>query len=273
MADGTTSGPDLSLGPDPAYEQVRRFIADQIDRGELAPGSRLMSERTLAEHLGVSRVTIRRSLQELVATGLVTASRGRGWYVTPKRLGEPPNALLSFTDMVRAGGGVPRTELLTREEIGADERLAAALGAAPAARLLLLERLRYADTFPFAVTTSWLAASRFAALTDMTLPNGSLYEALKETFDVVPTRADFVVEARGASARIAELLGLAVGAPVLSVTQTTHDQHGEVFEFGITVYPADHYQFRATVATNPTTPSQRSASTVTAIPTSPRVHP
>ncbi|HVX45717.1 MAG TPA: GntR family transcriptional regulator [Mycobacteriales bacterium] len=251
MPDGREStATDPHGGPDPAYQRIRQYLSDQIAAGTIAPGSRLSAERTLAEQLGVSRVTLRRSLQQLVADGLVTPSRGRGWFVTPDPLSEPPNVLLSFTDMATSAGKTARAELLARVVEPATPDQAAALGLRPGAATIVLERLRLIDDFPMAVIRSRLPLARFRALAKADLTDVSLYRLLRERYGVIPTESDFQVEARPAETRIADLLGIEAAGPVLTVRQQTRDQHGTPVELADTHYRADRYRFRATVRSN-----------------------
>src|SRR3989442_14712223 len=63
------------------YQRVQRSLADEIRRGGRAAGSRLPPERALAEHFGVSRVTLRRALAELERAGVVSRGTTGGWAV------------------------------------------------------------------------------------------------------------------------------------------------------------------------------------------------
>ena len=65
----------------PAYLQIRNQLREQILRGDLPPGARLLPERELARRLGVSRTTVVSAYDELVAEGLVEAHVGRGTVV------------------------------------------------------------------------------------------------------------------------------------------------------------------------------------------------
>lgn len=64
-------------------EQVEGLVLRSIDRGELSIGSRLPSERILADRLGVSRVTVVRALDHLRAAGVLSTKRGSGTQVLP----------------------------------------------------------------------------------------------------------------------------------------------------------------------------------------------
>ena len=80
----------------PLYHQLRSFLRDQIQRGELRDGQQLPREEDLARRLGISRVTVRLALAELAEEGLLVRQRGRGTRVThgrgrsPASNGPPP---------------------------------------------------------------------------------------------------------------------------------------------------------------------------------------
>ncbi|REE66969.1 GntR family transcriptional regulator [Paenibacillus taihuensis] len=65
----------------PLYTQIRTFISDQIAQGKLKPGERLPSENELAEHFGVSRITVKGALSTLVEEGAVYRIQGKGSFV------------------------------------------------------------------------------------------------------------------------------------------------------------------------------------------------
>ncbi|MGZ4427782.1 MAG: GntR family transcriptional regulator [Nocardioidaceae bacterium] len=239
--------PPIGAGPQPAYRQVRNLIADQIRSGEIPQGSQLPAERLLAEQLNVSRVTLRRALAALFEDGLLTPSHGRGWYAVPPPLSEPPNALMSFTDLARSIGAQTHTQVLFSGVVKASSDEARRLGVRAGARLFRLERLRFLDDFPMAITTSWIPLARVPGIEQRDFADDSLYAVMRDRFDILATKADFEVEARVADDEDARVLDIPVGAPLLVATQTTQDQRGDVFELSQMVYRADSYRFRATL--------------------------
>src|SRR5262249_58089507 len=99
----------LQLRSQAAGEELEAEIA----RGRRAVGSRLPPERALAQHFGVSRVTLRRSLEELARAGTIARS-GTGWMVASPAIGEPPNVLMSFSEMAASRGLKPGGQVLDR---------------------------------------------------------------------------------------------------------------------------------------------------------------
>ena len=227
------------------YRRVQESLAEEIERERRPAGSRLPPERALAEHFGVSRVTLRRALDELARAGIVMRS-GAGWAVASPALSEPPNALMSFSEMAASRGLTPGARVLDRRVRPATIDEAEVLGLAPGAPLFELERLRSMDGVPILVDRTRIPLSLAPGLDDADLEGASLYEIL-ESYGLRPTRARFSVEAIAADERHAGLLGLEPGQPLLRCQQDTEDETGRHIERCEMVYRGDRYRFRATL--------------------------
>jgi GntR family transcriptional regulator len=235
----------ISQASQPLYHRVYREIAREIENGGLQPGDRLPSERWLCDELGVSRATVRRAIEELIGDGLVEG-RGRGSFVTGDAVVEPPNTLMSLSELGRSRGLEASSQVLAADLRPATIDEAEAFGIAPGAELFELRRLRMLDGLPISVDHNRVPLRLVpdAAQTDFT--TASLYEAL-EREGHAPTRADYELEARAADEHEAELLGLAPGAPILFATTVAIGEDGRVLDLGRTVYRADRYRFQATL--------------------------
>jgi DNA-binding GntR family transcriptional regulator len=228
------------------YRQVMEQLAEEIDRGGRPAGSRLPPERALAEHFGVSRVTLRRALDELTRLGVV-ARFGTGWVVASTAIGEPPNVLMSFSEMAASRGLTPGGRVLKHRGRPATIDEAEALGLAPGAPLFELERLRSMDDVPILIDRTRIPLSLAPGLDEVDLDGTSLYEVLEQRYGIRPTRARFTVEAIAADERRAALLGLEPGQPLLRCQQQTDDETGRRIELCEMVYRGDRYRFRATL--------------------------
>lgn len=231
----------------PLYQTLRDALAAQIESGRLAPGEQLMSERQLCEQFEVSRVTARRALIALEHDGMITAEPGRGWFVRDGSLSEPPNTLLSFTDLARARGLVATAQVLTRTVRPASIDEAEALAVVPGTDLFVLERVRLLDGMPVAFDHCQVALARCPALVDIDFTTESLYAALRNRGRVVPVTADCTLEAVNAGLRFAALLGLDPASPVLRSRQVAVDREGVPVEASEIVYRGDRYRFRTTL--------------------------
>lgn len=234
-------------GPRPLHDQVREAIEEQIRSGDLPPGSRLQSERDLAEVLGVSRVTVRRALDELERQGLVRAAPGSGHFVEGSPLEEPQNVLLSFTELGSSRGLVASARVLAARVRPASLEEAELLGVAPGADVFELERLRMLDGQATALDRSCVPLAVAPSLPALDFRTASLYAAL-EAAGAAVVRADYTTEARAATAAQARQLGLEPGAPLLLARTVGSDAAGRVVEVSETTYRGDRYRFHASLA-------------------------
>lgn len=239
--DATANEPRESL----LYLHVSDHIANAIEKGLLQPGSRLSSERDLAQQLGLSRVTVRRGLQELARSGLIEAAAGHAWFVKPKVIEGPSNALQSFTETAHERGLGTTSTILSAGLRVASLDEAEVFRVAPGAELVELVRLRLLDGIATAVDYSLVPHAHAPGLLEVDFVHASLFSVLAENYGCAPTRADYSVEAAAADPEIARALGVSPGAPVLVTVGTTFDAEGRPLHFARTTYRADRYHFRA----------------------------
>lgn len=231
--DGGASGP--------LYLQLQRHIAAALAAGELTPGDCLPAERDMAQMTGLSRVTVRKAIQELVATGQLVQRRGSGTYVAQKveRLEQALSLLTSFTeDMARRGRSVETRWISRRIDAPAPEEVMA-LGLGAGDRVTRLERVRCSDGVPLAIERATLSTS---LLPDPEAVQSSLYAVL-QTRGLRPTRAVQRISATSIDARDSALLGVAVGAPGLKIERISYLPSGQVVEFTRSLYRGDAYDF------------------------------
>lgn len=227
---------------EPKYYTVKRHLLDAI--GSLPPGSAVPTERELATELSTSRTTVRQALVDLVAEGRLVRRQGAGTFIAEPKVTWPLH-LTSFTEAAAANGFAASTQLIAATRIRAEAEVATRLGLPAGAPVLRIERLRLADDRPMAVETSHLSASRFPNLTRHIRRRQSLYELLREVYDVVPVRAEELIATAPASPREAALLGTETGAPMLVLGRHSRDARGEPVEWVTSWYRGDRVTFVA----------------------------
>jgi GntR family transcriptional regulator len=238
----------------PAAEEVRRRLLDQISRGQPRPGERLGAERDLALELGVSRSTVRQALGALEAAGVVrrVPGRGGGTFVRGQKVERDLSKVVGVPALLRAQGMTSGSQVVSTRLAAADEETAAALDLPADAYVVDLVRIRLADGTPISLEHVRLPASVFPGLLDLPL-GGSLYELLEEHFQTTPGEAVEHIEVTPAGEDEASILGVEPGAALLSITRTTRDDDGVVFEYSHDLFRADR-----TVITVRTPASRRS---------------
>uniref|UniRef100_A0A7C1FTL3 GntR family transcriptional regulator n=1 Tax=Caldilinea aerophila TaxID=133453 RepID=A0A7C1FTL3_9CHLR len=225
------------LARDLATEQLRR----RIERGELKADSALPPERELAEMLGVSRMTVRVAIEQLAREGLLVRRPNRRTLVAGDKISRSAS-FMSFSEEMQARGWRPHSVVRQMTTTVADVAVAAQLNLEVGARVIYLERLRFADDEPLALERVHLPYARFAALLTFDLAQHSLYALMEQEFGVRPVLAEESVEAVLLSTEEAEIFGIAPGSPALLTRRITHDSEGVVVEAATSLYRGDRYR-------------------------------
>lgn len=228
-------------GGGPLYVQLHRLIAEAIATGRLKPGDSLPPERELAAMTGLSRVTVRKGVEALVADGQLVQKRGSGTFVAARveRLEQALSMLTSFTeDMQRRGMEVESHWISRALHVPAPEEVMA-LGLGANERVARLERVRSSDGVPLAIERASLPAS---VLHDPEAVDSSLYAVL-EARGKRPVRAVQRISAASLGGRDAKLLGVPPGAAGLRIERVSYLPSGQVVEFTRSLYRGDAYDF------------------------------
>jgi GntR family transcriptional regulator, N-acetylglucosamine utilization regulator len=234
---------NVKIGPVPRYYQLKEFIRERITSGEWQPGSLIPSERELSERYGISRMTARQSITELVSEGLLYRAQGRGTYVGKPKIAQQLLRLTGFTQDMHDRGQQPAAKVLAAEMWPADKAIADRLRIRIGQPVFLLRRLRLADSEPLAVETSCISFIGCERLAGEDLERTSLYHLLESAYDMPPLEAEQELEADLASEDEAELLGVETGSPSLRTRRVTTTRRQQPIEFATSVYRGDKYRF------------------------------
>lgn len=216
------------------------LIASLISHGEFSTGSRLGSERELAERFGISRSVLRSGLRLLEESGTITRSRGRngGSYVSDKRIERDLSALIGLPNVLKSQGFIAGTRIIKttiREALGLE---ASALSLAMGEMVIELIRIRLANGSPISLECTVLPANRFPGLLEKSL-GGSLYDLIESEYGIKANEASERIEIKLSDADEAKVLGVDVGAPLFLVTRTTLDPESIPFEYAIDLFRSD----------------------------------
>jgi GntR family transcriptional regulator len=221
--------------PIPLYIQFKEYLLDRIERGEFEPGQRLPSEREFCDQFGVSRITIRQALNELMRDGLIQSVPGKGTFVARKQE-EKFHPLASFSQQMRSRGHSPSSRILKQAVISASQRLAQELHIRTHAEVALIERLRLTDGEPYGLQTAYLPLELCPNILKHDPEKGSLYQTLRDEHGLVPITADNSFEARLAEPEEETLLHLPHPSAVLVMRQTSYLEDGRPIEYTRSIY-------------------------------------
>lgn len=230
-------------GGGPLYLRLTRTIGAAIEAGALQPGDSLPAERELAHLTGLSRVTVRKAIEQLVESGQLTQRRGSGTFVAERveKLEQALSLLTSFSEDMKRRGKVVRSTWISRAiQVPSPEEVMA-LGLTTLDRVSRLERVRMADGVPLAIERASLST---ATLPDPGAVGDSLYELLSRR-NLRPVRAVQRISAANLGPADAALLEVPQGAAALRTERVSYLPSGRVIEFTRSLYRGDAYDFAA----------------------------
>jgi GntR family transcriptional regulator len=244
----------VKSGPLPRYYQLKELIREKVRSGDWQPGRPIPSERELCEQYGISRMTARQSITELVNEGLLYREQGRGTFVGRPKISQQLLRLTGFTEDMRARAQRPGAKVLAAEMWAADEPIADRLRVRTGQPIFRLRRLRLADSEPLALETAFVSFIGCERLLDDDLERHSLYRLLETKYDRPLLEAEQEVEAGLAGDDEAGLLGIAVGGPVLHTRRLTYTERQRPIEYATAVYRGDKYTFYTRLARDGASP-------------------
>lgn len=228
--------------PIPMYIQIEEQLKQQIQQGDFSIGMAIPSERELTERFGVSRMTVRQSITNLVNDGLLYREKGRGTFVASPKVEQPLNGLTSFTEDMLARGMVPSNEIITFEIRDPEADILDDLRMQTGEKVYFIERIRFADEKTMAIERTYLPVARFPDL-HRDLLQGSLYAMIENNQQLKISHATQRMEAGMVKKEDAELLQINVPAAILMIERISYLAGDLPFELVRSTYRADRYKF------------------------------
>lgn len=230
--------------PIPLYYQLKEIIQEMIDNEELKPGDPIPTERELCVIHGISRMTAREAIMSLVNEGVLYREQGKGTFVAKPKINHQLSELKGLTeDMERMGHKVD-TRTLQFQISPATKRVAKHLQLeGEQQKVIMLKRLRVVDQIPYAIETVWLNKEKCFNLTRECVEGRSLYQILRERYNLVPHYARQTVEPISLSEYESKLLDVKPGTLALLFRRTTYSIQEEIIEYTKAIYRTDQHKF------------------------------
>jgi GntR family transcriptional regulator len=227
----------------PLYSQVELYLNEEIKNGGYHTGDLVPSERELSEKFGISRMTVRQAINNMVNTDVLYRERGKGTFVAAPKIAYPLKGVFSFTEDMKRRGFTPSTKVISFETIqDAPDYIFHSLECEKKSKLLQLKRIRLADDEPVAYETAFLPYDLFSQFTEWH-SSGSIYDYVRQTLKKDIYRAKQHIEASIAGEKDSSFLQISPGSSVMIVNRTTYLSTGDPFETVQTVFRGDKYTF------------------------------
>jgi len=223
------------------HDEIKEYLLNKIDNKEILPFEAIESENELSKRFKVSRMTTRKALDELVIMGILHREHGRGTFVSDRPKFKDLQRFSCFTEEAESKGLKVTTKVVNFFNDFATPLVASKLGITTNKRIWYTQRIRIVDKKPYAYQDSAFLVSVFGDCTKEIL-EGSIYYHLEHDKGLVFSFADQVIEACLADEKLAGLLEISVGDPLLKITLVSHLKDGKAFEYGSTYYRSDRFQ-------------------------------
>ena len=222
---------------------IRSKLEDLVSSGH--SGQRLPSERALAEHLGVARMTLRRFIEGFIRDGRLERRQGSGTYIRRPMIASRMQ-LASFTDEMVARGLVPSSIVVENGTIEIQSAHAKALSVPVGSKAQRVTRVRCGDGEPIAVEIVTIPESVGLHLTDEDLA-GSIYRTLSVKYGVNVLSASVEISVATPSSHISNLLNVDQQHPLMRIDMVDIDSHGRRVMAATCWYRADRYHVKLRV--------------------------
>lgn len=231
----------------PLYQQIKEDIKSAIDRGRYKPKEKIPTEPELSAEYSVSRVTVRRAVEELCSEGYLVKMQGRGTFVSTPRIHRKMtggNRMESFSKTCREYGMTPGAKLLDKKIVPVRDDEKAFWSCDEDTLLLYIQRVRTADSQPIFLENLFLLYDDYKSLMAAEWNDSSAFATITAVRGqrIVDTSRRTIEIAR-ASAEQAQILSVPLGEPLLFMNCYFVDQDCKPVCIGRQYYVGSRYMF------------------------------
>ena len=233
----------------PLYSKVRAALRTAIRSGAFGAGTVLPSEKELEAEHGVSRITVRRALEELEREGLVVRGRGRQARVTDTLVSaartEIEDDFASMLDLVRG----TQSRVVRFKWRLPDEATCSKLGGSGDEPVLLVDRVRSNAGKAMLHTRAYVPAWVGAKLEEEMLSERTMLDSLLQSGVTIASAAQ-EMHAAPCPADVAPLIGLSPGDPVFVIERLVRDHRNRAVQHLVATFRWDCYSYRVSSTTS-----------------------
>ncbi len=231
--------------PVPYYYQIvqalRESIAD-FEEPDVNEKIALPSEPELSDLFAVNRGTIRHALQVLEREGLIYREKGKGTFVRRRRVEMDLSYLCSTTEDMKSRGWKPSTEVISVDKVNPRMHIRVSLNLLEGDKVWEILRIRSANDEPISLQRAFFPEVLMPKLSEKDL-SGSVYDICKNVYGIYPHEGEQTIRTRAATKEESSILAIDEYAPIFEITRITFDINGTPFEYLISIWRGDRYDF------------------------------
>jgi len=223
------------------YYQLKEYLAKKIASREWKPGEKIPSETELCEVYSVSRITVRKAIEDLVRSGQLIKHQGKGTFVTNVSMEHKLSKFYSFSEELTNSGMTERAQILSFDVVAASEEVREKLSMQKNEKVYMVKRLRMADEMPYTVEISYIPHALCKGLTAKNITNKGLYNSMR-MLNVFPERIIEKIRAAVVSQADAALMKVKPRSPAIKLERLTY--YGvHTIEYCVSIVRGDFFTY------------------------------
>src|ERR1700741_650473 len=225
------------------YARVETVLAGEITDGDLRVGDQLPTEDSLIARFGVSRITVRRAIQNLVSRGLVEIRRGKGTFLAAPKITQELSELSGFVEDMHALGRKPTARVIGKEIVTADAAVASQLALTKGERVVRIRRVRLGDAIPLSFDETYLPLEIGKKVISDNLKVEPIFSLLERKYNVPLIEAEYKLDAVPAETEVAAALKVRERSPIFRIERTSYTTGSRPVDYETLHYRGDLVQF------------------------------
>ena len=227
--------------PFPLYYQLKEKIARNISSNEWKPGEKIPSETELCKMYYVSRITVRKAIEDLVRSGQLVKQQGKGTFVTNASVEYKLSKFYSFSEELKQRGIKEHVDVLSFDVISPTEQVSDKLSLRKNERVFMIKRLRIADETPYTVEISYIPHSLCIGLTAEGITLNGLYNSMR-SLGVFPERIVEKLSATTTGKSDAEFMKIKANSPAIQLERMTYNAE-RIIEYCVSIVRGDFFTY------------------------------
>src|SRR6201997_3741074 len=227
----------------PLYSRRETVLASEIADGALKVGDQLPTENSLIARFEVSRITVRRAIQNRRGRGVVEIRRGKGTFVAAPRITQELTDLTGFVEDMHALGRKPMARVIDKGGVTADMTVAGQLGLTKGQRVVRIRRVRLADGVPLSFDETYLPLEIGRKIITNNLKVEPIFSLLERKYDIPLIEAEYKLDAMAAEDEVAKALKVKPRSPIFRIERTSYSKGSRPVDYETLHYRGDLVQF------------------------------
>lgn len=234
---------------EPLYVQARNILLERINKNEYPPNEKIPSESQLCAEFGISRMTLRNVITELVRDGIIYRITGKGTFVAKPKITTDTAAYVGIREQLEAQGYAVETQVLEFKRIISPDSICEKMGLKENKELFYIKRLRSVENIPLSLHISYIPTPYCDDLEKHDLRSEQLCRILSTHYGLIRKHVTQTLESVQANNEESALLKLHKGSPLLLLCDNIYSSSERLFEYSTVVFRGDkvkinlHYQF------------------------------